>query len=315
MKKICLAILVGAMLLISGCSEGTEGSGNDEGSYEGDSRGLLYEGTINGATVYLYGGMSVLTEEHHSLATGVLEAFDQAEVYGESFDFPLSRREQEELQEAVMKYAPDEDGLREVLSEDVFQQVRDIAVEQGGSWQYLSRFKPWSVRNLIEYTGYQNSSLSSDQGTMDYFKQRTTEEDMETRALYNYEELILFHNEHSNLIPIESQKQMLKDTLEEIEAGNPGKTELIRAWEQGDTQALEAMLDTKLNHEDSGVQDYYHREYKGHNQEFAKRIEALILEEEKESYFLQFPVLNMVGADSLIEELEKAGYDFTPVEL
>ncbi len=312
-QKKCMVLLLLVLLLMVGCSEGTQES--EEPGYEGDSQGLLYEGTIEGSKIHIYGGTTPLTEDHYPLAEGVMEAFDQAEVYAETYYHRLyTEAERQESDEMVAVYTPGEGSMDEDLSEEVFKEMSDIAVQNGVSPQWLSRYKPWAGRNFILSMSYKNGPLNYPHGTSDFFSLQVEESDMEIRSLYTLEETAELHNEIYNQIPLESQEQMIKETLEEIKAGYPKEKELVHAWKQGDIEALNAILEARLNHEDSGVRDYYQRS-KNQNQETAKRIEQLVMEENNESYFFHISVLNTLGEKSLIEELGNLGFEFRPVEL
>jgi len=250
-------------------------------------------------TVWLFGSVHVLTENHYPLADKVEAAYDESAYLVVETDII---NVDPEVQQQLMVNAgllPEGTSLKDIMGEDRFERARQMAAENGYSLEQMAMLRPWLIALVLTVNEFEKLGYTAEHGVESYFLQRAKEDRKSIVELETLQYQISLFDD----LDEETQIEFLMQTLEEIQTMEAQIEELIAAWESGSLEDLEqSLLD---DFED--YPDVYKRIVTDRNHNWMDDL-TRFLDQGEQDYFVAVGALHMVGEEGLINLLREAGY-------
>ncbi|MDX1491024.1 MAG: TraB/GumN family protein [Pseudohongiellaceae bacterium] len=268
-------------------------------SVSGYAETSVWKATKNGETVYFGGTVHLLRPTDYPLP----EAYETAYQASDALYFETDIRGMSDMsvQARMLGQLTYQDGrtLTSVLSEDVYQQLRDYAESVGLPMAMMQTFKPGLLITTLQLLEFQKLGFTP-QGVDAFFDSRAMGDGKSIGQFETVDEQIGFLSRMGEGIEDEFVALSLAD-MEKIEQS---MDQMIQAWRSGDVNALEAQFVTDMKNN-------YPQVYKDllldRNNRWMPQVESLFKNEETE--FVLVGAAHLVGEDGLIEQLAAKGYE------
>jgi hypothetical protein len=252
-------------------------------------------------TVYLLGSIHVLRPTDARLPEVAEQAYADAErlVMEIDLDEPGANDPQallEEMQRTAL--LPEGQSLRSVLGRD-YDEINSRARAAGLDLGLVDRFAPWFVATTLLQLELARRGFSPEYGIEQTLAARAGRdhkpiEGLETAA----QQLGLLAS-----LPLPMQKRFLEMTLDESDQLDEQVGELLRAWRDGDAAALARLLSDEFDE----FPDLYRTLTVDRNRAWVGKLAGLL--DDRDDYLVVVGALHLVGRDSVVELLEKRGYE------
>jgi uncharacterized protein YbaP (TraB family) len=268
------------------------------------SHTFLFRLEHEGVNTYLLGSVHMLKKEHYPLPEVITEAFDKSEVLGVEAD--LLNIDQFGLQSKIMKIGryPESETLKDNIPETLHRKTSALLKEIGLAMDFFNSFKPWFVAVSIQ--GFQLVKLGYNPqlGIDMVFLKKARERKMPVVEL----EGPMFQIELLEGFTEEEQIDFLKSTVIEMEELPKMVDEIIAAWQEGNTEAIEELMGT--GYDDLTRGDSLKMKFiDDRNLRMTERILEWV--RDGRSYFIIVGAGHLVGEKGIISLLRKEGYDCT----
>lgn len=249
-------------------------------------------------TLWLFGSIHVLTEEHYPLAEPVESAFDDsAYLVVETDTVNLDPQVQQQLM-VNTGMLPEGQTLQDKLG-DQYEQAASLAEENGYSLEQMQALKPWLAALIIQVTEFQKLGYTAEHGVDTYFLEKANEGPQSIVELESFRyQLNLFEE-----LDPEIQRAFLMQTLEEIDQAEQQIDQLMSAWEDGELDGLEETLMADFD----DYPELRDRIITDRNHEWVEQLTGYLKDSEQD-YFVVVGALHMVGDQGVVELLRDAGY-------
>lgn len=249
-------------------------------------------------TVWLFGSIHVLTEEHYPLAEPVESAFDDsAYLVVETDTVNLDPQVQQQLMVSTGMLSGGK-TLQDVLG-DQYERAASLARENGYNLEQMQALKPWLAALVIQVTEFQKLGYTAEHGVDTYFLEKANEGPQSIVELESFRyQLNLFEE-----LDPEIQRAFLMQTLEEIDDAEQQIDRLMSAWESGELDSLEETLMADFD----DYPELHDRIITDRNRDWVEQITDY-LENGEQDYFVVVGALHMVGDEGVVELLRDAGY-------
>lgn len=254
------------------------------------------EGKTN--TLYLLGSVHFL-KASEQLPAAVDEAYADAEKLVMEIDLDdLNPLEMQQLT-VELGLLPDGDSLEQRLGAEAYAKVARHARELGLEPALLNRYRPWLAALTLVQMQLMKMGLDPTSGVERRLAVRAEQDDKPIEGLETLgEQLGLLA-----ALPEKQQREFLLYSVEDAERAAEEVDVLLAAWRRGDAEALGEVLS-------KGFDDYpelYRPLTTERNRKWLPRLEALL--DDADDYLVIVGALHLVGDDSVIELLEKRGYE------
>jgi uncharacterized protein YbaP (TraB family) len=253
---------------------------------------------IRGAanTVTLLGSIHFLRPEDPLPAT-VIQAYEKAEVIVMELD--LDDTDPLAMQELIQKLGVDPQGrsLEILLGADEWRRAQQKARAIDLELDLVRGFEPWLAAVSVTQLRLQQLGFQSDCGVEQRILQRARGDRKEIRGLETAEEQLSLLDR----LPAKAQRTFLMVTLDEAAEIGDKVDDIVRAWQTGDTKALEDEFLKGLRDQP----EIYRSIVAERNRNWVKPIVALT--RAREDYLVVVGTLHLVGPDSVIRLLTEAG--------
>lgn len=252
-------------------------------------------------TVYLLGSIHVLRPDDGGLPPVADAAYRDAEqlVMEIDMDDPAGT-DPGTMLEAMQRMAllPDGQSLREVLGAD-YATVAERAHAAGLDLQLMDRFAPWFVATTLLQLELAKRGFSPEFGI---------EQTLASRAVADGKPILGLETAEQQFavlagLTLPQQKRFLTMTLDDASQIDVELAELLRAWRSGDTGTLAQLLEREFD----DFPDLYRPLTEDRNRAWAGRLEELL--DDRDDYLVVVGALHLVGRNSVIELLEKRGFE------
>lgn len=250
-------------------------------------------------TLWLFGSIHVLTEEHYPLAEAVETAFEEsAYLVVETDIVNLDPQVQQRMMLNTGMLGEDQ-TLRDVLGEEQYERAQSLAQENGYDLEQMSALRPWLIALVLQVTEFQKLGYTAEHGVDTYFLERASEGPQSIVELESFKyQLQLFDNLDQDI-----QNAFLMQTLEEIQDVEEQIEALVEGWESGKLEELEETLMADFN----DYPEVYDRVVTQRNRNWLESLSEFLDEGERD-YFVVVGALHMVGEEGLVNLLREAGY-------
>ncbi|MCP1726047.1 uncharacterized protein YbaP (TraB family) [Natronospira proteinivora] len=251
-------------------------------------------------TVWLFGTVHVLTEDHYPLADEVEEAFEQAQYLVVEIDTVNVDQQVQQQMMINTGMLPDGVSLEDVLGEERYARASELASANGYDLDQMSMLRPWLIALVLTVSEFERMGYTAEHGVESYFLNRAGDEHKSIVELESMQyQLSLFDD-----LDEEIQVDFLMQTLEEIDDMEAQIEALINAWESGSLEELEAALMDDF----SDYPEVYQRIVTDRNHNWMDDLTRILNESDKD-HFVAVGALHMVGDEGVVNLLREAGYE------
>ncbi|HSQ69597.1 MAG TPA: TraB/GumN family protein [Steroidobacteraceae bacterium] len=261
--------------------------------------------TVDGEqnTVYLLGSIHVLRAGDDGLPRVAEDAYEDAEQLVMEIDLDDAfAGDAAALLGAMQRMAllPEEESLREVLGAD-YDTINARAREAGLDLALLDRFAPWFVAVTLLQLELAKRGFSPELGV---------EQGLAARAVADGKPILGLETAEQQFavlagLPMPMQKQFLVMTLEDAAGLDAQIDELMRAWRDGDSDALARLLSEEFDE----FPELYKPLTEDRNRAWLGQIVDLL--DDRDDYLVVVGALHLVGRNSVVDLLRQRGYEVT----
>ncbi len=249
-------------------------------------------------TVYLLGSVHMLKAEDSVLPAEAMSAYAASQVLVMELDLTGAGAESllESGEEAVM--LPEGKSLADVIGPQLYAQLLTRAQPLGLEPDMLSRFQPWFAALMLQQLELTKSGFDASAGVDEQFTLLAQTDNKPIIGLETVDEQLGFFAHLS----LEQQRQFLRSTLQESDSAQSQTEAVVRAWQRGDTAALEQLL----RRETAESPELYRLLTTDRNRRWLPKIVQLLNSDE--NYLVIVGALHLIGHDGIVELLQHQGY-------
>jgi uncharacterized protein YbaP (TraB family) len=194
------------------------------------------EGKAN--SVYLLGSIHLLREDDHPLPAVIDRAYADAEVIVMELD--MDDLDPAYTQAAFNRAGVMTDGttLADIMGAELYAMAEDAAAVIDIPLDMLAQSEPWLAAMTIELMMLYRIGFNPMLGVEMTMLNRATADGKPVEGLETVDEQLAFLDG----LPLEAQREMLLQTLDQGASLNESVDDMIDAWHRGDTAALETDL-------------------------------------------------------------------------
>lgn len=248
--------------------------------------------------VAILGSIHFLRADAQPLPASIMAAYERADIL--MMEIRLDDIDPQATQAMVQRLAIDPQGrkLAQLLGPADHARATTMAKAIDLDLGLLDDFEPWFA--AITITQLQLTKLGYDaaSGVERQLVRAAQRDGKEIRGLETVQQQL----RALDALSPSAQRAFLLETLEEA-ATLPGQVErIISAWQQGDTSTLDSEFLDQLRTQP----ELYQRIVVDRNRDWARKLELLL--NDRRDYLVVVGTLHLVGEDSLIRLLERAGH-------
>ncbi len=268
-------------------------------SAQEEGRHFLWQVTgPGGATAYLLGSVHVMNKGVYPLSPAIEKAFKESKVLVEEVDLDEMNNPATMIQLMAKAMLPENQSLDMFVSPETFETVRARAAAGNVPLVVLQRMKPWTAGVTLAAAELTRAGFNSDLGIDKHFFDRAREAGMPFRPL----ETLEYQFDRLDGLPGALQEKSLEVMLADIDSQVSNVETIIAAWRKGDTSALEKLMADGTDE----APEIRERLLVERNRNWIPHIEKCLKSDEK--CFVVVGAAHLVGPDSVVDLLQKAGY-------
>lgn len=255
-------------------------------------------------TVYLGGTLHILSPEDYPLPSAYDEAYEASDTVVFETDLGALNSAEFLRQTLALMMYQDERTIKDVLSEQTYQQLSDYLASRNIPIEQVSKMKPAMLGISLSMLEMQRVGLTS-QGVDNFFY---------TRAKEDGKQIEWFETPKEQLEIIASlgdgdEDAYIKYSLDELNTMTDLLGPLKTYWREGNMKGLYdvSMLDFRTDYP-----DVYDQVLTQRNLNWLPQIRQYLSSEQTE--FVLVGTMHMAGKEGVIALLEKAGFTVTPVD-
>lgn len=249
-------------------------------------------------TLYLVGTVHFLRPED-TLPGSIEAAYGRSEkllMEIDMDDLDLGGAQQTMLQLGLL---PAEDSLRKQLGEPAYAKLQQRAGKLGLDAAMLDRMQPWLAALMLEQLQLTQMGMQAESGVEQQLLLKAQSDGKDIEGLETFQEQLgLF----ASFSP-EQQRQLLLYSLDDLEQSDAQLQAVLSAWRNGDVAAMQEQLQTEL----LAYPQLYRALTVDRNRRWIATLKKL-LEQSRDDYLVAVGALHLVGDDSVVELLRRAGY-------
>jgi len=250
-------------------------------------------------TIFFLGSVHVLKSDAYPLAPEIEKAYENAQKI--VFETNLDEAEDPAVQAKMMTLGLYLDGqtLKENISEGTYKLLEEKVVAAGMPMASFDHFKPWLCALTLTIMELQKLGFDPSYGVDAHFFDKGKKAGKEIIPLESTEyQLNLF----AKMVEGE-QESFLRHTLEELEVTETMATEMVNAWETGDVQKMDSIMEMTFKEHP----DIYDRFVVARNKNWIPKIESLINQDD--NVLVIVGAGHLVGTKNLLDLLKAKGYE------
>ena len=248
--------------------------------------------------VYLLGSIHMLRRQDHPLPGVIDRVYDDAEVVVMELDM-------DDLDPAYTQAAFNQAGvmtdgrsLRGMMGEGLFSQAEQAAAAIDIPLELLAQSEPWLAAMTVELMMLYRIGFDPVLGVEMTLSNRAKADGKPIEGLETVDEQLSFLDG----LPIEAQREMLLQTLQQGATLSESVDDLVTAWRHGDTEALEAGLLDSMSEQEALMAALV----TDRNRRWAETI-ADWLDDDRD-YLVVVGALHLVGDEGVPSLLDEAGF-------
>lgn len=283
------------------------------GLLDAGSKGLAWKVENNGNTVYLLGSIHIGSSELYPIDEELKQAFDESDVLVVEANI---LNQQAGLQYFMQK-ATYQDGttIKDAVSPETYDKLVEVLAQYQIPVEALAQFKPWSLANNLQVLSMENSgdmaqaAQSANLGIDVYFLLNAY---LTQKPIAELEGIELQADLFDGLT-METQLEYLNGVLDGIlaaeDSGENASAELLKQWiEMWINGDVEEFSDSFGSAEEASQDEFSKMLFGERDKNMAEKIKAMLESEEKGTYFIVVGAGHLVQPNTIIQQLEEAGY-------
>jgi uncharacterized protein len=247
--------------------------------------------------VYLLGSFHLL-KATETLPAAIDAAYADAEALLMEIDMddldPMKM--QQDMTELAMQ--PPDQSLQQQLGPETYRlfttRLQALSIDPA----LLDRFRPWFAAITLVQVQMMKMGFDPSSGVERRLTQRATEDHKPIQGLETVREQLQIMAR----LPDKQQREFLLYSVDDAERMTTELDALLNAWRRGDAAAMAKLLQEGFDE----YPDLYRPLTVERNRKWIPQIEQLL--DDKDDYMVVVGALHLVGADSVIELLERKGY-------
>ncbi len=259
---------------------------------------FLWRYPAGDATVYLAGSIHILKPGLYPLPRQLQQAFDHAEVLVVEVDLNAYTPQTLQFKTAQYGLLPEGQTLPDVLPAETLTTLNTLGDEYGLPVTQMARYKSAFITQQLALLALMSVGYDPEQSVERFFTQQAGNKTIEQLETLDFQFDLLFNQ------PLDLQRQMTVDTLDQIGDFEPLTADLVTAWLAGDDQAFEQAFDAQSGTSEAS-QAFMRKLMDDRNVGMADKIAGYL--ESGRSYFVLAGAAHYVGPNSIIRELERRG--------
>jgi len=254
------------------------------------------QGTKN--RIMLLGSVHYLRADDYPLASKIDEAYRNADTLLMEID--MDDLDPMQAQLAIMQLAADPDGkqLKDMLGASAYNKASKMAAEININMAILDSFEPWYGAILVTQLTLMQLGFDAKLGVDSRLAARAMQDGKEIRGL----ETLEYQLGVMDGLSTSAQRDFLLATLDEADEVEEIVGEMITAWKSGNTSALKSLIVDTMAEQP----ELYRRMLVDRNRNWTKIISQLT--KDSDDYLIVVGTGHLVGKDSVLAMLDKAGY-------
>ncbi len=248
-------------------------------------------------SVYLLGSIHLLRPEDYPLPSAIDAAYEEAEVLVMELDMDdLDSVQAQQLfaQNGVLQGGK---TLRDLMGEPAYQQARLAAEAIDIPIEMLAHSEPWLAAVTVEMMMLYRIGFNPMLGVEMQLVSQAARDGKPIEGLETAAEQTAFLDGLS----LDTQRDMLLQTLEESAGIEASIDEIIRAWRYGDIEALESGMLKDLENNEELSEALVNRR----NRRWVVQISELL--DDSDDYLVVVGALHLIGDQGVPELLARAG--------
>ena len=248
-------------------------------------------------SVYLLGSIHLLRPGDYPLPSAIDAAYEEAEVLVMELD--MDDLDGVQAQQLFTRYGvlPSGKTLRDLMGEPAYQQARVAAEAIDIPIEMLAQSEPWLAAITVEMMMFYRIGFNPMLGVEMQLVSKAARDGKPIEGLETAAEQTAFLDGLS----LDTQREMLLQTLEESAGIEESIDEIIRAWRYGDIAALEGGLLQDLEKNEELSEALVNRR----NRRWVTQISELL--DDGDDYLVVVGALHLIGDQGVPELLAKAG--------
>lgn len=249
-------------------------------------------------TVYLLGSVHLLKKENYPLRNIMLKAFEEAQTL--IFELNLDSVETPAAQQMMLMKGlfTDDQTLKGCMNEKIYAEVARISQELGLNIAQMDKFKPWFFTLTLMAIKLQKLGFDQNLGIDKYFYQKAKQAKKKVDGL----ETIKFQIELFEALSEKHREELILQTIKEFDVIEQEMDKLLRAWQAGDTAALEQLMFQSFQDYPQLRQQFIVQR----NMNWLPAIENCC--QQTENYLVIVGTGHLIGQTGLINLLREKGY-------
>ncbi|MCB1842268.1 MAG: TraB/GumN family protein [Halioglobus sp.] len=255
---------------------------------------------VDGASnrIYILGSVHLLRPSDYPLPSGIYDAYADAETL-------IMELDMDDLDAVAAQALASELGiistggnLATLMGAESFKRASVLAAEASIPLELLAQTEPWLAAITIEQLMLTRIGFDPSFGVENHLMQKAAKDHKEILGLETMRDQL----ELLDQLPMDVQRELLMQTLEDgLELENQMDT-MITAWISGDSETLErTMLDDMREHP-----ALYDKIVVSRNRNWVGQIEALL--DDYDDYLIVVGALHLVGEDGVPQMLARRGH-------
>jgi len=249
-------------------------------------------------SVYLLGSIHLLREKDHPLPTVIDEAYVDAEVIVMELD--MDDLDPVYAQAAFNRAGVLTDGttLKDLMGDDAYAQADSAATALDIPLDMLDQSEPWLAAMTIELMMLYRFGFNPELGVEIVMTQRAVADGKPIEGFETIDEQLSFLDG----LPIEAQREMLLQVLNEGATMSESIDDLVAAWHHGDTAALEEVLLSSM----ADQEDLSDVLISQRNRRWTDRIATWL--DDDNDYLVVVGALHLIGDEGVPALLDARGF-------
>jgi uncharacterized protein YbaP (TraB family) len=251
-----------------------------------------------GGQLWLLGSVHYLRAEDHPLPALIDRLYESATALVMELD--LDDLDPAATQASLLAAAalPADGSLESALGAELWQILAQRATELGLPMEALSRIEPWLVALTLLDAGLLRAGYGAQFGLEQTLLRRAEQDGLPVLGLETVEQQIGIFDR----LNMPMQRELLAQTLAELDTGPATIANLVSAWRSGDLAALEAALSGEMELKP----ELFEALVAARNRHWVSELKRLLAADQ--SYLVIVGALHLVGANSVVALMESEGY-------
>lgn len=249
-------------------------------------------------SVYLIGSVHVLSQEQYPLPHVFDRVYERSNVV--AFEVRLDSLNDAQTQIFLSRYGVfnNDSTLQMALGDSVYAMAHKACTKMGLHIMMFKKMRPWLFSLSLMQFKLRQMHFEPGLGIEQYFFRKAKNDKKSILGVETVNFQLNLLRQFSNL----EQKQLVLQTIDELQNFEEEMHQLVMAWQQGNAVQLDSLLNASF----SEFPQIYDKLVVQRNQNWFRKIEKFLQQEKP--YLIIVGAGHLVGEQGLVRMLQKAGY-------